>query len=390
MTFRRLNINPLGLVASSPGAAIQPALVLGPTYLLDDEFLTPESAPLASPRTCQPGPGTLVITDTLAQLSIAGQVLSSSLAGVGAGNPGIAPASTTVRAIGLAMIARVKYLSGIGNGGGVSTGWNTSGSLTIGNVEGVDFTADGSVIAYSGGGGSNYPGIVVNGVDTFYAIAVVLRSIGSFFFLNNELVWVILSGTANLRPAVFNTGASRQPFALNWLRVQQLSAPFTDDYGIATFTDTSVADGDTFVGNADAIVDFVYTLPASPSAGQIIGFKFRQSDASNYWIAYIKRNAGNTNWDFLVDSVASGTPTNRITATSQGNLKVIRAYTRGTKLAVYATTSGTPTPQMGTTQDNAFNASATGITAVVAAGASVTRLTSWPLTSSANNVLPTS
>lgn len=33
-------------------------------YLLLDRFLVDQAAPLESPRTCQPGPGQLTITDT--------------------------------------------------------------------------------------------------------------------------------------------------------------------------------------------------------------------------------------------------------------------------------------------------------------------------------------
>src|SRR5690348_15144558 len=33
-------------------------------YLLRDDLITPASAPLTSPRTCEPGPGTLTILDT--------------------------------------------------------------------------------------------------------------------------------------------------------------------------------------------------------------------------------------------------------------------------------------------------------------------------------------
>jgi hypothetical protein len=34
-------------------------LAAGLTFLLRDDFVTTESAPLASPRTCEPGPGAL-------------------------------------------------------------------------------------------------------------------------------------------------------------------------------------------------------------------------------------------------------------------------------------------------------------------------------------------
>ena len=44
-------------------------------YLLHDEFTTAESAPLTSPRTCEPGPGLGAAVDTAPVLSIAGGAL---------------------------------------------------------------------------------------------------------------------------------------------------------------------------------------------------------------------------------------------------------------------------------------------------------------------------
>ena len=36
----------------------------GVEFLLRDEFTTPDAAPITSPRTCEPGPGTLTFVDT--------------------------------------------------------------------------------------------------------------------------------------------------------------------------------------------------------------------------------------------------------------------------------------------------------------------------------------
>lgn len=45
------------------------------TYLLRDEFTTAAAAPLASPRACEPGPGTLTLVQTDGQFSIVGGAL---------------------------------------------------------------------------------------------------------------------------------------------------------------------------------------------------------------------------------------------------------------------------------------------------------------------------
>lgn len=42
-------------------------------YLLLDRFTTDRAAPLPSPRSCEPGPGTLTISDPASVLSISGE-----------------------------------------------------------------------------------------------------------------------------------------------------------------------------------------------------------------------------------------------------------------------------------------------------------------------------
>jgi hypothetical protein len=40
-------------------------------FLFDDEFTTTQAAPLGTPRTCEPGPGSWAVTDTNNLLSVA-------------------------------------------------------------------------------------------------------------------------------------------------------------------------------------------------------------------------------------------------------------------------------------------------------------------------------
>lgn len=50
-------------------------------YLLNDQFTTDAAAPLASPRTCEPGPGTLTLVQNDGQFSISGGEVGVSGAG---------------------------------------------------------------------------------------------------------------------------------------------------------------------------------------------------------------------------------------------------------------------------------------------------------------------
>ena len=58
-------------------------------YSLYEDFTTDDDAPVTSPRACEPGPGTLVITDTGNKCSIAGGVLVISGATTGLADPKI-------------------------------------------------------------------------------------------------------------------------------------------------------------------------------------------------------------------------------------------------------------------------------------------------------------
>ncbi len=48
------------------------------TWLLYDEFTTADAAPITSPRTCEPGPGTLTAFQPSDQLGIVGSKLTSA------------------------------------------------------------------------------------------------------------------------------------------------------------------------------------------------------------------------------------------------------------------------------------------------------------------------
>lgn len=66
-----------------PAPAFLGSLWRGLVYLLRDEFIVPDAAPLASPRTCEPGPGTLTVVDAAGKFSVAGGNLNVGTSGSG-------------------------------------------------------------------------------------------------------------------------------------------------------------------------------------------------------------------------------------------------------------------------------------------------------------------
>ena len=72
--------------------------------LLYDKFSTPDAAPITSPRTCEPGPGTLTFVQPSNQLSIAnGKLVSAAVAEYA----GLASTGTLSVASGVASFAKI-------------------------------------------------------------------------------------------------------------------------------------------------------------------------------------------------------------------------------------------------------------------------------------------
>ena len=75
-------------------------------YLFKEDFTTADAAPISNPRVCEPGPGTLNITDSTSRFSITGGKLVIA-AGVTGACDAISPYKTNV-SVGRAVICKVQ------------------------------------------------------------------------------------------------------------------------------------------------------------------------------------------------------------------------------------------------------------------------------------------
>jgi hypothetical protein len=350
-------------------------------FLLRDEFVTDDAAPLTSPRTCEPGQGTLTVHDSAPSMSIIGGEVVPSAQNAGTSNPAIYDATGYARLPGRALLARVKGVTAFGAAGlSPGVGWTSTADATSqGLYSAIVFSVNNGRFAINDRDGTNTP-LTHDAAagDTYYDIAVVLRNAGWFGFVDGKLTWISeIGNNATVFPTVYGIAANRNPFGLDYFRVRDLPGLFTTDSGIATFVDTSLASLDAFTGTADAIHDFEFTLPGSPSAGDEISLLYRQLDANNYWKAYIKRNAGNTAWDFRADSVSAGTPTNRVNATGVGTPDCIRVICEGSVNNFYTRASNVWTKRGGTITISHQNTQ-TSMSIVAVAGTTLTRVQSYP------------
>lgn len=123
---------------------------------------------------------------------------------------------------------------------------------------------------------------------------------------------------------------------------------------------------------ADNTLEFTFTLPVAPAAGDTINLFYRISNASleiahSAWRAYLQRNSANNAWDFRLDSVSTGTHTNRINVTGVGDATGIRVICEGTKHNCY-TYDGATWTQRGAEVSVSHNDTATGLNTVYCSG----------------------
>lgn len=255
----------------------------GVIYLLRDEFTTPESAPLASPRTCEPGPGQLTIVDTGNKLSIAGGYLDCGL-GTGVSDP-------RVYGNNISKTGGVCYKTTINiRTNGISYAGISSASTSYGfqpSANGI-IPRDNHKFVYSLTNNTNY---------TFYQI--IRPSNGYLYFakggsqFGSEVVFVLSS--------LFTTGASLVPVVLrnvavgtvnmsvDYARLTKLSGALSEDFGIATSHIASPSSGQSVQGSANGQDEITWTA----GAGETLELMTRYTDDNNCWIVRCSQ-AGST------------------------------------------------------------------------------------------------
>lgn len=263
-------------------------------YSLLDNFTTDDAAPLTTPRTCEPGPGTLVAVDGNGW-DISSGVLQAINAGV---TNKITSGATYTLAEGLAVgLGSVGLKSGattfVGSGG-FSTG-NTSG-----DVNGIKL--DASISLYFGSG-------LVVGRNASYTTtgAVVVRTASGKFALyvkggnysDWHLVWISRAFDTTNRAATYTDQPTASRLSqISSMQVAVLPAPFNSEYGLASSYSATAAANATKTHDANGFIEATRTM----ATNDVFELSFRQTDADNRWIIrasqagstvkIIERNAG--------------------------------------------------------------------------------------------------
>lgn len=250
-------------------------------WLLRDDFTTAQSAPLTTPRTCEPGPGTLGLVDTVtgADASISsGEYLRPRPTGSQAyANYGAYSVAGYTRTIGL-MLYCICRSATIDRFDAIAFG--SSAALAQGKTF-INFASTLAVSVRSWNGGTiNVGGSLTS--NTSYQCGIICRSAGDLFFMRGgaqypswTLLWVgMIDSTQTLFPMSgnFNADSKHDTF-----RLFQKTGAFMHDYGAAFFFDATPVANDTTTGKADGLDYITWT----PAAGETLSMLFRRTDDDN-------------------------------------------------------------------------------------------------------------
>lgn len=292
-----------------------PVIMRGIRFLFRDSFTTALTAGNVNGSAAEPGPGNRTVVDTANHITVAGgRLISDGYAG--SGDPRVYVGPFT-RVAGLTAKWNLHWVTSRGFAGWKATTAAGAVNLGVGDVSAqlvtvppnqplAQFSISGDYTVWAtffgDVGGAVWVQGVVHGVTETVPILMwvddTLNAASYYFFPVAALSTDCQLQSDSVEIAIVQNRATRQSIAAAYI-----SNP---DHGV---------NYDTY---ADALHYLTFTLPGSPSAGDTIELRYRYQDATNYYTAYIKRNVGNTAWDFFVDEVVAGTPTNKITATGIG------------------------------------------------------------------------
>lgn len=268
-------------------------------WLLLDRFTTNAAAPLASPRTCEPGPGTLTLTDTGNKLSIVGSKLVSAAPTVGFSDPRVS-GTTIARVQGRALMVR----------GAKGTSWR------IGFADSADTSPRGGPLLNSSAffhydNASPVGGLVAASGATSYDMLIVQQDYNTFSAVLGGAwaAWTMLfsGGIRNAANITVNAAATQKIYfdvnaawEVDSLEEWDLLGVYSLSYGWATVHETEPAPAG--VTGTVSSADMLAIVEWTPAAAATMELSIRRTDNDNRWIVrcdqtgstvkLIERNAG--------------------------------------------------------------------------------------------------
>jgi hypothetical protein len=259
--------------------------------LLYDTFTTDDAAPITSPRTCEPGPGLLVVTDTENKASLSGGdlLITPVAAPAGYGDPGVWLADTGPAAVSVGAGYGAFFVVKTGIAGkfahfGFDDG--TSGAvkgphfrLASNNLNVFNSPTDETPVSWTAG--------------TTKTFLQVLRSDthGSFFIDGGKLINPnndsIPASSAYVAVSNFNATLTVSDLAL--LPLADYNSAWGGDWSEVTDTKTNPASGTTFDCETDFELKFSFTF----ETGKDVNIYTRNSVGGEFLQFQAKGSTGN-------------------------------------------------------------------------------------------------
>lgn len=221
--------------------------------LLYDTFTTADAAPITSPRTCEPGPGTLTAVQTDGELSINGGALVFSAQSTPSWGDQGAHLTAQTRAAGLALLTPITLTTWEEMG----IGWHTAAAVV--DPDSAEHaiqanTTDGQLDDENGNA-------IISGLSTTveYKLLQVLRDAGCFYILDGKLCWVSDTGsTGTLYPMLANLDAAGSLSDVSVSSLASYNAAWDGDWTEVTDEITNTP-GEAFDAEADHHVRITFT-----------------------------------------------------------------------------------------------------------------------------------
>ena len=255
--MRRWLFGALALIVAGSVLAISPAFFRGGfRYLLLDRFLTDASAPLSSPRTCEPGPGQITFTDTANRFSITGGALTLGSSTTAA----TAAVSVAARPAGYAIMATLSSPTGTSRWGYLNGPMFT---FTVGAMSVRDVSS----------------AVYATGLTTPTNVAIISRSTGAFYVADGTLWWVDHATTGAGTWYVLQGTAAAGTLTVDNARAVVLPS-WSSDALVYTSYVASPANPTTSTSRGNAIVSVTWT----PGAGETLNLWVRRTAATDGWV----------------------------------------------------------------------------------------------------------
>lgn len=266
-----------------------------PAYQFDDEFLIADANPLVNPRLCEPGPGTLDVTDLDGRLAVSGGALTFSGASASWDRTYLSCPIAFVRKKGRFLEWQLTPT----NTGDHIVAWQKSASGVIGQHEaGVRFGGAGFVLAQDGldpvatgypySSGTSYGIRIYDGGDHY---AMYIRETTSSTW---TILWRRTLSSAPLVTQFVGLNNIALTGSMSYIRVRPGRLPQPHHF-VANPVPNELS-----CGHADGLTEVEIEAPAAGNPA----LYFRYASATNHWKLVLNR-AGNT-MDLV--KVVAGTP----------------------------------------------------------------------------------